>query len=431
MLFLVFFITAFTAVITQDLLGVSYYFDSSYTNSFSERKCSNTTRWELVSYDYLDVIPPYQLSSKAIKASANSCTSSFPIVLLNGTLELTVNVRTISKYSGITVVVFDKEDNAMEAVRYQRPNKNYMTGWTVISLSIKKHTVGFIQISGQSLSSELIIIDSLRYIPDNSTIYYDAGYVEAQKKTGSAAPAPAPESTSEAGHAMLIEPLELEFFEVEGSGGNEEDEDDIDGSGGWETGPPETEEPGTEEPGTEEPGTEEPGTEEPGTEEPGTEEPGTEGPGTEEPGTEEPGTEEPGTEGPGTEEPGTEDPGNVEPGTEEPGTEEPGTAEPGTDKPGTEDPDVSTDDPDTEEVIDESSDDPGFWNAFTITLVSVGAFVVVGSIGVGSYYLGKNRGISETPPLDIDALETPSVITVPRVRSIFSDAPSERFSRFS
>lgn len=144
MLFLVFFITAFTAVITQDLVGVSYYFDSSYTNSFSEKKCSNASRWELVSYDYLEVTPPYQLSSKAIKASANSCVSSFPMVLLNGTLELTVNVRTISKYSGITVVVFDEEDNAMEAVRYQRSNKHYVKGWTVVSLPIRKHTVGFV-----------------------------------------------------------------------------------------------------------------------------------------------------------------------------------------------------------------------------------------------------------------------------------------------
>lgn len=188
---------------------------------------------------------------------------------------------------------------------------------------------------GQSLSGELIIIDSLRYIPDSSTTYEEVGYVETQVKTDK------PETRSVVKQSTIIEPLELEFLEVEGSGGSEEDEDDIESSGGWETDPPETEAPATE------------------------------------------------------------------------------------------DPEISTDEPDTEEVIDENSDDSGFWNAFTITLVSVGAFVVIGSIGVGSYYLGKNRGISETPPLDIDALEPPRVITVPRARSIFSDAPSERFSRFS
>ncbi|XP_063368211.1 uncharacterized protein LOC134656583 [Cydia amplana] len=325
MLFLVFFITAFVAVISDDLVGVSYSFDEHYLDVFSDRQCVNTTRWSLVTYEYLKLVPPYEARSKAIRALRNSCTATFPISFLEGTLEVTVYLRTISQYSGITVSVFDDRDEVITSVRYQRSNKKFVPGWVDVVVPIKEHTIGYVQISGKSLTSELVIVDSLRYMPGNLT--YSQSDIKDQRVTSDLL-----RNTPYTNMQELSSPDEFifAFEEIDTDG----DTDDIDGSG---------DPPGTED----------------------------------------------NTEGT---EVGTEDPG-IDTGTEEP-----------------------------EDL--ENSEDSNFWNAFTITFVSVGAFTVVGVIGVGAYYLGKSKGVSHNFPLDLETQEAPSII--PRARSVFSDVPYDR-----
>ncbi|XP_063627463.1 clumping factor A-like [Cydia splendana] len=459
MLFLVSFITAFVAVISVDLVGVSYYFDEHYSDVFSDRQCVNTTRWSLVSYENLKLVPPYEGRSKAVRALRNSCTATFPMSFLEGSLKVTVYLRTISQYSGITVSVFDDRDEVITSVRYQRSNKNFVPGWVNVKVPINEHTTGYVQISGKSLNSELVVVDSLRYIPGNIT--YSQSDIKDQRVTRGLM-----RNTPYTNRQELSSPDEFiyAFDEID----TNDDTDDIEGSGE----PPDTEDNtegpdvGTEDSGIDT-GTEEPdvGTEDSGidtgTEEPdvGTEDSGIDT-GTEEPdvgtedsgidtGTEEPdvGTEDSGIDT-GTEEPdvGTEDSG-IDTGTEEPdvgtedsgidtGTEEPdvGTEDSGIDT-GTEEPDVGTEDSGidtgTEEPEEdrENSEDSNFWNAFTITLVSVGAFTAVGVVGVGAYYLGKSRSVSPNLLLDLETQEAPSII--PRARSVFAEVPYARHNSFS
>ncbi|XP_063539544.1 uncharacterized protein LOC134748705 [Cydia strobilella] len=333
MLFLVFFITAFVAVISDDLVGVSYYFDEHYSDVYSDRQCVNTTRWSLVSYEYLKLVPPYEGRSKAIRALRNSCTATFPISFLEGTLEVTVYLRTISQYSGITVSVFDDRDEVITSVRYQRLNMNFVQGWVDVTVPIKEHIIGYVQISGRSLPSELVIVDSLRYMPGNLT--YSQSDIKDQRVTRLTSDVI--RNTPYTNMQDLSSPDEFifAFNEIDTDG----DTDKIDGSGD----PP--------------------------------------GPGDN-------------TEGPDV---GTEDPG-IDSGTEEP------------------------------EEDRENSEDSSFWNAFTITIVSVGAFTVVGVVGVGAYYIGKSKSVSPNLLLDLETQETPSII--PRARSVFSDVPYDRYNSF-
>lgn len=340
MLFLVFFITAFVAVISDDLIGVSYYFDDHYSIFFSDKQCVNTTRWSLVSYEYLKLVPPYEGRSKAIRALRNSCTTTFPISFLEGTLEVTVYLRTISQYSGITLSVFDERNEVITSVRYQRSNKNFVPGWVDVTVPLKAHTIGYVQISGKSLNNELVIVDSLRYIPGN--LKYSQSDTKDQRVTSDLI-----KNTPYTNKQELSRSDEFIFAFDEIN--TDRYIDDIDGSGD----PPDTED---------------------------------------------------NTEGPDI---GTEDPG-IDTGTEDPGIDT-GTEEPEEDR--------------------DNSEDSNFWNAFTITFVSVGAFTAIGVVGVGAYYLGKSKGVSPNLPLDLETQEAPSII--PRARSVFPEVPYVRYNNFS
>ncbi|XP_047996068.1 uncharacterized protein LOC125233936 [Leguminivora glycinivorella] len=315
MLFLVYFITIFVAVISDDLVGVTYYFDDNYLDIFSEKQCVNANQWSLVSYEHYKVVPPYEGRSEAIRALGNSCVSSFPILFLEGTLEVTAYLRTVSQYSGITVTVFDEQDEVTTSVKYEGMNKNLVPGWVNVTVPIKVHTLGYVQIYGKSLNTELVLVDSLQYIPGNFT-YSQSDITDPRIASGiKNAPHANTEELSDSDEFIFA------FDEVYTDG------DLIDGSG----------EPDN-----------------------------TEGPDT----------------GASTEEPS---PGDRE-------------------------------DPENN----------GFWNPFTITIVSVGAFTVVGLVGVGAYYLGKSRGVSPDLPLDVETQEAPSII--PRARSVFSEVPYDRYS---
>ncbi|KAJ0175021.1 hypothetical protein K1T71_009162 [Dendrolimus kikuchii] len=157
------------AVSSYGVDGVVYNFGEDFNRTLT--RCQSGSSWIPLEYSDVGVKGPYE-NEKGIRASENSCATTLPITLVpEANLYITVFMATEEDESGLLVLVTDENSLPLIKYMYNRSVKEYVAGWCRLSFIIKEESVGYINLFGYSGHNEVILVDSIHYIPKTKNIF--------------------------------------------------------------------------------------------------------------------------------------------------------------------------------------------------------------------------------------------------------------------
>ncbi|XP_045776058.1 uncharacterized protein LOC123874612 [Maniola jurtina] len=157
-------------VSSEEVNKLKYTFDTNFYKDYGY--CDGDFPWILTEYEQLGVKPFNENNTRCIQVISKSCATSYPIHFSHGAIELNVYLELFSNDSGLTVTVFNENNVAIVNYELNRLRKNYIEGWNIILLDIKRDTVGYLNLKGGIVKEEIILVDSLQY----------SGYVKTRKR---------------------------------------------------------------------------------------------------------------------------------------------------------------------------------------------------------------------------------------------------------
>ncbi|CAH0588162.1 unnamed protein product [Chrysodeixis includens] len=158
---------------------ITYNFESDFETTFdtSNVLCNGYSSWHLGNYYSLGIGSIDDDSKTFISPNTtSSCISSFVFRMIpGGTVEVNVFMESVSDLDYVIVLAKKRVPDGVDTVAgfqlYYATNSNFVKGWNVLKVSITDFTIfnGYITLIGSTDESSIVLIDSFRYIPPNST----------------------------------------------------------------------------------------------------------------------------------------------------------------------------------------------------------------------------------------------------------------------